>query len=96
MSLQRLVSLEFQFLLRRQLLEYYEEITRFYTSCYGPMSAFAGNKLVSKEFSVRYRGCGLQQAGFQRNSVFIAAGTLPQKYAFRNMLHSYKLIVKVS
>jgi hypothetical protein len=44
----------------------------------------ASNNSVSKELSVRYRGYGLQQAGFQRGSVFIPAVTLPQKRAFRN------------
>jgi hypothetical protein len=63
---------------------YREEYIRFCLPFFCPMSFTAGNKLVSKEVRVCYRGHMLQQVGYQRTSVFVAAETLTQKHAFRN------------
>jgi hypothetical protein len=49
------------------------------------ISVTAGNKFVSREVSVRYSGQVLQQAGYERNTVLVAARTLPQTHEFRNV-----------
>jgi hypothetical protein len=48
------------------------------------LSVSAGNKLVSMEVSVRYGGHILQQAGYQRSSALVPAGTRPPTHPFRN------------
>jgi hypothetical protein len=48
------------------------------------VSVTARKNLVSKEGGIFYRGHVLQQAGYQRISVLVAAGTLTQTNAFRS------------
>jgi hypothetical protein len=45
------------------------------------------SRLLLLFLSVCYQGSGLQQAGYQRSSIFVAAGTQPQAHAFRNPSH---------
>jgi hypothetical protein len=85
LSLSLSLSLQLPALVLMQLRLYREGNTCFWLSWF--YSVMAGNILVSKEVRAYYGRHMLQQAGYQRSSVLVAAKTLPQAHALRNTSH---------